>query len=71
MLLAQPTLLAGAQPRLRDLWLWHSSEETEHRSTAFDLYRALGGNERWRLRLFRVVSFYFATDLLRQTARNL
>jgi predicted metal-dependent hydrolase len=71
VLLAQPTLLAGAEPRLRDLWLWHSSEETEHRSTAFDLYRALGGNERWRLRLFRVVSFYFATDLLRQTARNL
>lgn len=71
VLLSQPALLAGAAPRLRDLWLWHSSEETEHRSTAFDMYRALGGNERWRLRLFRVVSFYFATDLLRQTARNL
>jgi predicted metal-dependent hydrolase len=71
VLLAQPALLAGAEPRLRDLWLWHSSEETEHRSTAFELYRALGGNEVWRRRLFRVVSFYFATDLLRQTARNL
>jgi predicted metal-dependent hydrolase len=71
VLLAQPALLAGAEPRLRDLWLWHSAEETEHRSTAFAMYRALGGNERWRLRLFRIVSLYFATDLLRQTARNL
>ena len=64
-------LLAGAEPRLRDLWLWHCSEETEHRSTAFELYRALGGNEAWRLRIFRVVSFHFVVDVLRQTASNL
>lgn len=64
-------LLAGAEPRLRDLWLWHCSEETEHRSTAFELYRALEGNEAWRLRIFRVVSFHFAIDVLRQTASNL
>lgn len=70
-LLTQGQPLAGAEPRLRDLWLWHSSEESEHRSTAFDLYRALGGNERWRRRLFWIVSMHFATDLLRQTANNL
>ncbi len=63
--------LAGCEPRLRDLWLWHASEESEHRCTAFDLYRALGGNERWRRRLFLVVSLHFATDLMRQTANNL
>jgi uncharacterized protein len=65
------TALAGAEPRLRDLWLWHSSEELEHRSTAFDLYRALGGNETWRRRLFVIVSINFAVDLLRQTLRQL
>ena len=54
------TALAGAEPRLRDLWLWHASEELEHRSTAFDLYRALGGNEKWRRRLFFIVSINFA-----------
>jgi uncharacterized protein len=70
-LLAHPRLLAGAEPRLRDLWIWHSCEEIEHRSTAFDLYRTLGGNEVWRLRLFRVVSAHFACDLARQTASNL
>jgi predicted metal-dependent hydrolase len=70
-LLAHPQLLAGAEPRLRDLWLWHCSEESEHRGTAFDLYRAAGGNEAWRLRIFRIVSWHFATDLLRQTLHNL
>lgn len=70
-LLAQPWLLADAEPRLRLLWQWHSAEELEHRSTAFDLYRALGGNERWRTRLFLTVSAYFVVDLLRQTVHNL
>jgi uncharacterized protein len=70
-LLTHPALLAGAEPRLRDLWLWHASEETEHRSTAFDLYRALGGDERWRRRLYRVVTLQFALDLTRQMAHNL
>ena len=66
---AQP--LAGAEPRLATLWHWHASEETEHRSTAFDLYRALQGNERWRKRLFYAVTWHFLTDLMRQTANNL
>ena len=70
-LFAHPEALAGAEPRLRDLWLWHSSEESEHRSTAFDLYRALDGNEYWRRRLFLVVSVNFGVDLLRQTVNNL
>ncbi|HEX7385573.1 MAG TPA: metal-dependent hydrolase [Burkholderiaceae bacterium] len=70
-LLAHPATLEGAEPRLRTLWLWHASEESEHLSTAFDLYRALGGDERWRRRWFGLVSWHFTTDLLRQTARNL
>jgi len=69
--LAHPEVLAGAEPRLRDLWLWHCSEETEHRSTAFELYRAIGGNDEWRLRIFRIVSLHFLVDVLRQTTNNL
>jgi len=71
LVLAHPAMLAGAEPRLRDLWLWHCSEETEHRSTAFELYGAIGGNDAWRLRIFRVVSLHFLIDVLRQTATNL
>lgn len=70
-LLRHEAPLAGAEPRLRNLWLWHASEESEHRSTAFDLYRALGGNEAWRRRLFWLVSWHFSCDLLRQTLNNL
>jgi predicted metal-dependent hydrolase len=70
-LLAHPQPLAGAEPSLRTMWLWHASEESEHRSTAFDVYRALGGDEVWRRRWMRTVSIFFATDVLRQTLRNL
>jgi len=70
-LLTRPAPLAGAEPRLATMWLWHASEEAEHRSCAFDLYRALGGDERWRRRLFRLVTWHFGTDVLRQTVHNL
>ena len=70
-LLAHPQALEGAEPRLRTMWLWHASEEAEHRSVAFDVYRALGGAELWRRRWMRIVALHFTTDLLRQTARNL
>jgi hypothetical protein len=70
-LLKFPQALDGAEPRLRTLWMWHASEESEHRSTAFDLYRALDGNELWRRRWMRVVTVFFLADLLRQTVRNL
>jgi len=63
--------LSGCEPRLRSLWQWHASEESEHRSTAFDLYRALGGSERWRRRLFLIVTWHFTIDLARQTLNNL
>ena len=70
-LLSDGSALQGAPARWSTLWLWHASEETEHRATAFDLYRALDGNEKWRLRLFRLVTWHFLTDALRQTVNNL
>ena len=70
-LLTNPAPLLGAEERLTTLWRWHASEESEHRSTAYDLYQALGGNAMWRKRIFRAVSWHFTTDLARQTLHNL
>ncbi|MFL6694368.1 MAG: metal-dependent hydrolase [Ramlibacter sp.] len=64
-------LLGDRDPRLATLWLWHSAEESEHKSTAFDLYQALGGSHEWRITWFRRVTLIFLGDTLRQTVSNL
>jgi len=70
-ILGTPELLAGSEPRLRTMWLWHSAEESEHKSTAFDVYQALGGSHAWRVTWFRRVTLIFLGDTLRQTVANL
>lgn len=70
-MLRHPEALEGAEPRLKTLWLWHAAEESEHCSTAFDVYTAMGGSYKWRVRLFRVITVIFLTDITRQTIRNL
>lgn len=66
-----PEALQGAEPRLQTLWLWHAAEEAEHCSTAFDIFKALGGSERHRLKLLHYITLTFALDMARQTVRNL
>jgi hypothetical protein len=61
----------AAEPRMCTLWRWHAAEETEHRAVAFDLYQALGGNYRWRIRWYLYVLVLFAVDATRQTIHNL
>jgi predicted metal-dependent hydrolase len=70
-LLHNADLLGEEDGRLKTLWLWHSSEESEHKSTAFDLYQALGGSHEWRIKWMRTVTLFFLTDTLRQTVHNL
>lgn len=70
-MLSHPEVLDGSDRRLKNLWLWHSAEEAEHKSTAFDIYQALGGSHAWRVRWMRRVTLFFITDALRQTASNL
>ena len=70
-LLGRPELIAGSQPRLAQLWQWHCAEELEHRSTAFDIYTALGGDHLRRCRVFKAVARNFAVDTALQTWSNL
>jgi predicted metal-dependent hydrolase len=39
--------LRGADPVATDLFVWHLAEEVEHKSVAFDVWRAVDGS-RWR-----------------------
>lgn len=70
-LLNHPDFLSQAPERLQTLWMWHASEETEHRNVSFDIYRAMGGNEVWRKRWMITVTVFFLSDILRQTCNNL
>ncbi len=38
------------ETEVRNVLLWHALEESEHKSVAFDVYRAVGGSERMRRR---------------------
>jgi predicted metal-dependent hydrolase len=70
-MLRHPEALENSESRLQTMWLWHSAEESEHRSTAFDIYKALKGSEEWRIKIFRYITITFLSDVTRQTVRNL
>lgn len=70
-MLRNADLLGDRDERLRTLWLWHSAEESEHKSTAFDIYLALGGSHEWRITWMRRITTIFLVDTLRQTFNNL
>lgn len=70
-MLQHPEALEGTEDRLKTLWLWHSAEESEHRSTAFDVYIATGGNQEWRVKIFKYITTVFLYELARQTVLNL
>jgi hypothetical protein len=50
---------------VRKVLLWHAVEESEHKAVAFDVYRAVGGTEKMRIRVMRVMtwSFIFGTAI--------
>jgi hypothetical protein len=48
--------LMGADA-VRDLFVWHALEESEHKAVAFDVYKAVGGSE--RLRVFTMNFFRY------------
>jgi hypothetical protein len=66
------TLLGNPEARdeighegVRHLLMWHALEEAEHKSVAFDVYRAVGGTERMRNAAMLVVhlNFIFETGI--------
>ena len=70
-LLTHPQWLARTPPELVLLWRWHAVEESEHKTVAFDLYRAMGGSERRRILWFLYIAVQFLFESSAQTFINL
>jgi predicted metal-dependent hydrolase len=56
---------------VRNLFLWHALEESEHKAVAFDVYRAVGGTERMRRFTMNVMTFGFITGMVVQVIASL
>lgn len=63
------SLLDGSD--VRSILLWHAFEEAEHKAVAFDVYRAVGGSERNRVRAMRIATTIFVLEMFLQTVRSL
>ena len=48
---------------VRDLFVWHALEESEHKAVAFDVYKAVGGSERTRVITMKALRFGFLFGL--------
>ena len=73
---ARPEMSAGADPNVVALWNWHAAEETEHKATCYDIYRAAGGSYLQRVTtmpfawlLILYISLVNTFDLLRKDKR--
>ena len=44
---------------VRNLFLWHALEESEHKAVAFDVYKAVGGSERMRVWTMKALTYGF------------
>lgn len=69
MLLEDPRVLEGADATMAALWRWHAAEENEHKSVAFDVYRAAGGTEPERVAIMAAASLIFWAKLIEHQAR--
>jgi uncharacterized protein len=46
-------------PQIRDLWVWHALEESEHKAVAFDVFQEVSGSYALRVRVMIIVTLFF------------
>jgi predicted metal-dependent hydrolase len=65
LLLKPDSIMNKADPAMRELWRWHAAEEMEHKSVAFDVFKAVGGPESLRVSVMKRASFFITLELTR------
>lgn len=70
-ILNNPDRLSGSEERFKTMWLWHASEEIEHRNVAFDMFQRIDGRLALRNRWMKRVTLVFFIDAFLQTLSNL
>jgi predicted metal-dependent hydrolase len=67
LLTSQATRDMFGHDEVRNLFVWHALEESEHKAVAFDVYRAVGGTERMRIWTMRLIMIGFIVGMTLQT----
>jgi len=66
LLTSEATRAMFGSDAVRNLFLWHALEESEHKAVAFDVYRAVGGTERMRVWTMKFLRFGFVLGMTLQ-----
>jgi predicted metal-dependent hydrolase len=64
VLTSQQTRDLFGHDEVRNLFLWHALEESEHKAVAFDVYKAVGGGERLRVWTMKFLRYGFVLGLI-------
>lgn len=69
LILANPEILATAEPRMAALWRWHAAEENEHKAVAYDVFVAAGGTYVERVGIMVLASAVFWAKVFEHQVR--
>jgi predicted metal-dependent hydrolase len=64
VLTSQQTRDLFGHDEVRNLFLWHALEESEHKAVAFDVYKAVGGGEPLRVWTMKFLRYGFVLGLI-------
>ena len=56
---------------VKNLFVWHALEESEHKAVAFDVYKAVGGSERTRVWTMNVLRYGFVLGMIVQVIASM
>ncbi len=59
-----PRWMDGAHPAMTELWQWHAIEETEHKSVAYDVFLAVGGQRKLLRQMMRIIRVKFPYNVI-------